>query len=197
MDTGPVLTTLIVLDGIVSGFIVGTLGEYWIHRLMHRGVVLARIHGEHHAEGTGQGVLREVRDYALGTLGAPVVVAPIDVFFVTGGSFSIGCLIGGLAHAIFAAWSHQAQHEDPRLLVWMRRTPVHYVHHRRAQAKWNFGISVDWWDRVFGTYKPEPDWQSLLDPGAPRRPFWKLDWRFRPHEDRPALPGARQNRSKI
>ena len=36
-------------------------------------------------EGTGQGVLYEFRDYAIGTLAAMVVVAPVDYFFVTGG----------------------------------------------------------------------------------------------------------------
>lgn len=182
------ITTLLILDGIITGFIVGTLGEYWIHRLMHRGLVLAGVHGQHHKEGTGQGVLYEFRDYAAGTLAAMIVVAPVDYFLVTGGWFALGAAIGGMLHAIFAAWCHQAQHEDPRLLVWMKRSPVHYIHHRRGQETCNFGISVDWWDRVFGTYQREPDWERLMDMDAPRRPFWRLDWRCRPPEARPPLP---------
>ncbi len=70
----------------------------------------------------------------------------------------------------------------------MARTPAHFVHHRRAQARHNFGISVDWRDGVFATYKPDPDWRDLLDPASARRPFWRLDGRFCPHEKRLQFP---------
>lgn len=163
--------------GLPAGFLLGTLGEYWIHRFMHRGWVLARAHGEHHREGWGQGVLKEFRDYSIGTLAALALLLPADIYFGSGGTVVGFVLAGGLAHAIFAAWCHQAQHEDPRLLPWMARTPVHFVHHARAQARHNFGISVDWWDHLFGTYREEPEWRTLLDPSAPHRKPWQLDWR--------------------
>lgn len=198
---------LFVLLGIAVSFVFGTFAEYWIHRLMHMGMVqpraearaagapwalkllrpamfLAYGHGEHHREGTGQGVLREGRDYALGAIVGLAVAAPVDIAWISGGWMSLGFVIGGLAHAVFAAWCHQAQHEDPRLLFWMPRSPVHYVHHRLAQGRHNFGISVDWWDRVFGTYRPVEDWRALLPAGMPPRPFWHLEWKFRPHEAR-------------
>lgn len=167
----------LVLIGIPAGFVVGTFGEYWIHRLMHRGWVLARAHGEHHREGWGQGVLKEFRDYAIGTLAGLAIGLPYDIFLGTGGWLAAGMLAGALMHAFFAAWCHQAHHEDPRLLPWMARTPVHFVHHKRAQARHNFGISVDWWDRIFGTYQEDPFWRDLMDPVAPRRAPWRLDWK--------------------
>ena len=34
--------------------------------------------------------------------------------------------------------------------------PVHYIHHRHQQWRENFGIGVDLWDRLFGTYQPTP-----------------------------------------
>ena len=72
-----------------------------------------------------------------------------------------------ITHAIFAAWCHQAQHEDPRLVRWLSRTPIHFVHHTLNQTRHNFGISVDWWDHVFGTYEPEPELSALLEPNYP------------------------------
>ena len=166
----------IALIGVPIGFTIGTLGEYWIHRGMHKGGVLAGGHGEHHREGWGQGAFKEFRDYTLGTGIALLIGLPIDVFFLTGGRLAASGALGGLLHAFFAAWCHQAQHEDPRLLPWMAATPVHFVHHKRQQARHNFGISVDWWDRVFGTYKVDSDWRSLVRTDRPRRWPWQIHW---------------------
>jgi sterol desaturase/sphingolipid hydroxylase (fatty acid hydroxylase superfamily) len=171
------LWPFLVLLGVTTGFAVGTLGEYWIHRAMHQGLVLARRHGDHHREGVGQGTLKELRDYASGAVAACIIGIPIDYYLISGGILAAGLVLGLLIHAIFAAWCHQAQHEDPRLLPWLSKTPVHFVHHELAQAKYNFGISVDWWDRIFQTYKPEPNWKLLIAPGLPRRAWWQINWR--------------------
>jgi len=52
------------------------------------------------------------------------------------------------------------------------------VHHRDQMWHHNFGLAVDWWDRVFGTYRVEScdeladESAGPLDVGwhAPRRP---------------------------
>jgi sterol desaturase/sphingolipid hydroxylase (fatty acid hydroxylase superfamily) len=31
--------------------------------------------------------------------------------------------------------------------------PVHFIHHKNHMWHTNFGIGVDIWDRVFGTYR--------------------------------------------
>lgn len=165
-----------VVIGLPLGFLVGTFGEYWIHRAMHRGLFLTKRHWEHHRQDQGQGALKEFRDYAFGTVGLAVLSFPVDYYFVSGGVLAVGILCGTLAHAMFAAWCHQAQHQDPRLVLWLSSTPVHFVHHKRGQSRHNFGISVDWWDRVFRTYKSEPDWVTILDPSAPLGKWWQVDW---------------------
>jgi sterol desaturase/sphingolipid hydroxylase (fatty acid hydroxylase superfamily) len=118
----------IALIGVPLGFTMGTLGEYWVHRGMHKGGVLARGHDQHHREGWGQGAFKEFRDYTLGTVIGLLIGLPVDVFFLTGGRLAAWGALGGGLHAFFAAWCHQAQHEDPRLLPWMAATPVHFVH---------------------------------------------------------------------
>ena len=42
---------------------------------------------------------------------------------------------------------------------WLVVTPdMHRVHHSiiRAETDSNFGFNFPWWDRLFGTYRPEP-----------------------------------------
>ena len=41
--------------GLVAAFLVGTLVEYIVHRLMHARKFLYKIHAEHHQVGEGQG----------------------------------------------------------------------------------------------------------------------------------------------
>ena len=46
-----------------------------------------------------------------------------------------------------------------RVLRWFLVTPdMHRVHHSpiRAETDSNFGFNLPWWDRLFGTYRPQP-----------------------------------------
>jgi len=73
--------------------------------------------------------------------------------FTRAGVVGISFFLGMLFYAAFAAYAHQLQHENPTACFWMKM-PVHYVHHEYKQWHHNFGLGVDWWDRIFGTYKP-------------------------------------------
>lgn len=47
-----------------------------------------------------------------------------------------------------------------RVLRWFLVTPdMHRVHHspRRAETDSNFGFNLPWWDRLFGTYRAQPE----------------------------------------
>jgi sterol desaturase/sphingolipid hydroxylase (fatty acid hydroxylase superfamily) len=46
-----------------------------------------------------------------------------------------------------------------RLLRWIVVTPdMHRIHHSvvRDETNSNFGFSLPWWDRLLGTYRPDP-----------------------------------------
>jgi sterol desaturase/sphingolipid hydroxylase (fatty acid hydroxylase superfamily) len=152
-----------------AALVVGSLVEYIIHRLMHARWLLGQKHAEHHRDGWGQGFLGEFKDYLLGV---PVVGWPGFLYSVEAGiGFAAGCLL----FACFAAYSHQVQHERPELVFWMRR-PVHYLHHKHHTWHHNFGISLDVWDRVFGTYKPF-EWKPDRRPFQhPVRTFFQIKW---------------------
>lgn len=154
----------------LASLVVGSLMEYFGHRLMHLRLVLGKRHAEHHRTSQGQGFVGEFRDYLI----ALPVVGWIGFLLST--PAGIAWAAGSVLYGAFAAYSHQVQHERPELVVWMPR-PNHHLHHRHNLWRHNFGISLDVWDRVFGTYR-EFDWTP--DPAAvPRswRDFLAIRWR--------------------
>ncbi len=152
----------------VGAFVFASLVEYWMHRLMHASQTVGARHRDHHRRNEGQGVLWEFRDYMLGS-----AIAILPMFFVSLNA-GIGWTLGAIAFAAFSAYAHQLQHENPMKCFWMKM-PVHYVHHKYGMWHHNFGLAVDWWDHVFGTYKPV-DWVTDEELNRPPRGLLELRW---------------------
>ncbi|HOC16786.1 MAG TPA: sterol desaturase family protein [Vicinamibacterales bacterium] len=161
---------MVAVVAFAAALVVGSFFEYVVHRLMHLRWVLGDRHLQHHRKGWGQGVLGEFRDYlygvpVIGWLGFPHSVE-------AGIGFAAGCV----AYAFFAGYSHQLNHERPELVFWLPR-PVHHLHHAHRQWKQNFGIGVDIWDRLFGTYQVV-EWKPERRPfDHPLREFGRIWWR--------------------
>jgi sterol desaturase/sphingolipid hydroxylase (fatty acid hydroxylase superfamily) len=148
---------------------VGTLVEYGVHRLMHSGKMLGKKHALHHQDGFGQGWLGEFWDYFSGSI--PI----LWLGFLYSVPAGIGFVAGGFVYASLAAYAHQLQHDRPELVFWLKR-PVHHLHHHHRMWKHNFGILVDVWDRVFGTYRAE-EWKPERKPFQhPWRNFFQIRW---------------------
>jgi sterol desaturase/sphingolipid hydroxylase (fatty acid hydroxylase superfamily) len=176
---------LLGVAGFLAAFLIGTFVEFAVHYLMHRRVVLGKVHTLHHAEGTGQGWFGEFLVYFLPAL--PFMIGCLLIGWLLLGALwlGIGMVIGGTFYAAFAAYAHQVQHERPELTFWMRR-PVHYIHHTQNMWHHNFGISFDFWDRLFGTYKLV-DWQHK--PGSIRlRDFFRIHWYYYKPDTEEAKP---------
>ncbi len=152
----------------VLAFIVASLVEYWVHRLMHYSPRFGKRHRDHHRRNEGQGVIWEFRDYVKGAC------IPMCTLFLINLSTGIAWLLGALVYAAFSAYAHQLQHENPTKCFWMKM-PVHYVHHKYNQWHENFGLAVDWWDRVFGTYKPT-EWLTEEEESPAEKGYWQLRW---------------------
>jgi sterol desaturase/sphingolipid hydroxylase (fatty acid hydroxylase superfamily) len=135
-----------IVIAFFAALVVGSLVEYVVHRLMHAGKFFHKIHAQHHQLGTGQGWLLEFRDYFLP--GLAITWLGFLVSIPAGIGFAAGCTV----YAALAAYAHQVQHEKPELVFWLPQ-PVHHLHHSKKMWHHNFGILVDVWDRVFGTYK--------------------------------------------
>jgi sterol desaturase/sphingolipid hydroxylase (fatty acid hydroxylase superfamily) len=143
----------VVASVVVMDFII------WVqHVMVHTVPLLWRLHRMHHAD----------LDYDL-TTGARF--HPIEIFLSMGIKFATIFLLGPpvVAVVIFevllnatAMFNHGnvllPQGVD-RVLRWFLVTPdMHRVHHsvEDDEANSNFGFSLPWWDRLFGTYRDQP-----------------------------------------
>jgi sterol desaturase/sphingolipid hydroxylase (fatty acid hydroxylase superfamily) len=164
----------------VGGIMFASLAEYWAHRLMHQVRWLGKVHRRHHARTTAQGVLVEYLEYVrkLCWLMWPPFVASVPA--------GIGWLVGTNVFAMFSAFAHQVQHENPTKCFWLSM-PIHFVHHAHNQWYDNFGVTLDVWDRVFGTYK-RLEWHDRLKPqhAEPGRRIWQINWLWGGNADRAA-----------
>ena len=148
-------TTLL---GIVGGYLLWTLSEYWIHRVIFHfepedggGARLHwMVHGVHHDHPNDP--LRLVMPPAVSVpLGALFVVAFVAIFgtplaWAISGGFLTGYLVYDMLHY---ALHH---HRQPRTALERRLRELHMRHHFEDDTN-GYGISAPWWDIVFGTYR--------------------------------------------
>lgn len=161
-------TAILSIAAFISAFVFASLVEYWIHRLMHRPGKFGERHRDHHRRNEGQGVIWEFRDYIKGS------IIPMCLVFFFSWVVGLCWFLGGLAYAAFSAYAHQLQHENPTLCFWMKM-PVHYVHHKYNMWHHNFGLAVDWWDRIFGTYQPV-EWLTEEELTRSPKGYLELRW---------------------
>jgi len=146
-----------------------TFTEYVMHRAMHAGLVWHDLHARHHQDGTGKGWYEEFMNYFLPS------IPFLWVGFLYSIPAGIGFATGGTLATVWAAYAHQVQHERPELVFWLPQ-PVHHLHHKHKMYKHNFGIAVDFWDRVFGTYKAV-EWHPEKKPSEyPLISFFQIQW---------------------
>jgi len=144
--------------GVVASVVILDLAIYLQHVLFHAVPALWRLHRMHHADlefdvTTGlrfhpiEIVLSMVIKFAVvAALGAPAVsVLIFEVLLNATSMFNHGNVRIPLGF--------------DRVLRWLVVTPdMHRVHHsiRARETNSNFGFSLPWWDRLFGTYRAQP-----------------------------------------
>jgi sterol desaturase/sphingolipid hydroxylase (fatty acid hydroxylase superfamily) len=143
------LLALLVLDFTI----------YLQHRVFHYVPVLWRLHRMHHAD----------LDVDVST-GARF--HPVEILLSLGIKFAVILLLGAspLSVLLFevalnatSMFNHSNVWIPPaveRGLRWLLVTPdMHRVHHSilRHETDSNFGFNLPWWDRLLGTYRPEPE----------------------------------------
>ena len=146
------------LATVVALFVLD-LAIYLQHRIFHYVPVLWRMHQMHHSD-----VDVDV------TTGARF--HPLEILLSLGIKFLVIVPMGAppLAVLLFeiglnatSMFNHSNVRVAPgieRVLRWLVVTPdVHRVHHSvvRRETDSNFGFNFPWWDRVFGTYRPQPE----------------------------------------
>src|SRR6202165_1377062 len=143
---------------IIVSVIVLDLAIYLQHVLFHAVPALWRLHRMHHAD--------LAFDVTTGVRFHPIEIL-LSMAMKLGGVAALGT--PALAVLIFeillnatSMFKHgnvslPARHD--RVLRWMVITPeMHRVHHSAVprETNSNFGFNLPWWDRLFGTYRPQP-----------------------------------------
>jgi sterol desaturase/sphingolipid hydroxylase (fatty acid hydroxylase superfamily) len=155
------LLNMVALPGwlaIVLALVILDLVIWAQHIAFHKIPVLWRLHRMHHADphldatsGLRFHPLEVVLSMALKiavvvAIGAPPVAVLLFEVILNGAS-------------IFNHANIRLPRGVERPLRWLLVTPVmHRIHHsdKRVEADSNYGFSVPWWDRLFGTYRAEP-----------------------------------------
>jgi sterol desaturase/sphingolipid hydroxylase (fatty acid hydroxylase superfamily) len=147
-----------LLEGLI-GFLALDLAIYAQHVAFHKVPVLWRLHRMHHAD----------LDIDVST---GLRFHPIEIIISMLIKMAIVVLIGVPAVAVVAFEvvlnaTSMFNHSNTAMPLWLDRvvrlivvTPdMHRVHHsiKRHETDSNFGFNLPWWDRLFGTYRPQPE----------------------------------------
>jgi sterol desaturase/sphingolipid hydroxylase (fatty acid hydroxylase superfamily) len=147
-----------MLEGLI-GFLALDLAIYAQHVAFHKVPVLWRLHRMHHAD----------LDIDVSTGGR---FHPIEIVLSMLIKMGVVLLIGVPAVAVVAFEvvlnaTSLFNHSNAAMPLWLDRivrlvvvTPdMHRVHHSvlRHETDSNFGFNLPWWDRLFGTYRAQPE----------------------------------------
>jgi len=141
------------------GFLALDLAIYAQHVAFHKVPLLWRLHRMHHAD-------LDI-DVTTGLRFHPIEIVLSMLF-----KMAVVVLIGVPAVAVIAFEvvlnaTSMFNHSNATMPLWLDRivrlltvTPdMHRVHHSilRRETDSNFGFNLPWWDRLFGTYRAEPE----------------------------------------
>jgi len=136
--------------------VVADFGAYWMHRLVHVGV-LWRVHRWHHSPkhlywlAGNRGSILQQTIFNLPYFFASPLIAVSPVWLATG-LFVL--------QAFTNSWMHMNVRWKLGWLDWVLVTPrTHEIHHSDNPEHYNsnFGVLLSVWDRMFGTYRSPKD----------------------------------------
>ena len=143
---------------LVAAVVLLDLAIYVQHVIFHKVPMLWRLHRLHHAD-IDIDVTTGVRFH------------PIEILLSMLIKFAMVALLGPAAVAVMVFevllnGTSMFNHSNiriplrvDRILRWIVVTPdMHRVHHsiHEHEANSNFGLNLPWWDRLLGTYMPQP-----------------------------------------
>jgi sterol desaturase/sphingolipid hydroxylase (fatty acid hydroxylase superfamily) len=152
------LITLPAWIAIVASVILLDLAIYLQHVLFHAVPALWRLHRMHHADlafDVTTGFRFHPIEILLSMLIKLATIAALGTPAIAVLAFEV--LLN--ATSMFNHGNVLIPQNLDRVLRWVVVTPdMHRVHHsiRSSETNSNFGFNLPWWDRLFGTYRPQP-----------------------------------------
>lgn len=147
------------LIAIIANVLLLDMVIYWQHVAFHKFTILWRIHRMHHAD-TDIDASTGIRFHPI-EIACSMLIKLAVVFLL--GPPVISVIIFEILLNGCALFNHANCRLPLRLDALLRLfvvTPdMHRVHHstNMREANMNYGFNFPWWDRLFGTYKPQPD----------------------------------------
>ncbi len=143
---------------VVASVVILDLAIYLQHVLFHAVPALWRLHRTHHAD-LEFDVTTGLRFHPI-----EILLSMLIKFAVVGalGAPAVSILIFEVLLNATSMFNHsniRIPLEFDRILRWLLVTPdMHRVHHSivARETNSNFGFNLPWWDRLFGTYRPQP-----------------------------------------
>jgi sterol desaturase/sphingolipid hydroxylase (fatty acid hydroxylase superfamily) len=138
-----------------AGLFAWTLLEYAIHGWMgHRMAgAVQRMHAAHHRD--------PARVFAIGAW-PPVAAALIAAVYFGGFSSATIFLLGAAAgFAVYEIEHYRIHFARPACAYEARMRALHLAHHYAAPGRC-FGVTVAWWDRVFGSEAPARETARMI-----------------------------------
>lgn len=138
--TGGSLLAFLILAPI--GWVLWTLAEYWLHRVAHTSLAPRYVreqHNHHHRAPSD--------DLMFPMWLVPAVLVVLFILFPI--ALTAGIAAGYFAFIVLHQLTH---HAKPESGTWLYRVIAQHERHH-GDAEVNYGVTVDWWDRAFGTYQ--------------------------------------------
>ena len=141
-------------EGLALGYVIWTLFEYTVHRLLFHWELTsplgARIHfllhGIHHDYPSDP--LRLVMPLLMSVPGGALSAA---IMYAIGGVAAAPTFAGFVAgYVVYDTLHYHLHHGNPRTAAGRFLKRAHMLHHFRDPHTW-YGVSAPWWDFVFGT----------------------------------------------
>jgi sterol desaturase/sphingolipid hydroxylase (fatty acid hydroxylase superfamily) len=147
-------TLLTLLVAVPLGWFLWTWAEYMLHRFamhhLHGKGIMSREHLEHHVTSgwsfSSTHLLSWTGMLLVGFLGW----APLFGLLVSP-AFGLGIAVGWAVGYFFYEYQHMVSHLRPPASRYQRLVRRHHFHHHFGAPMRNHGVSLPFWDVVFGT----------------------------------------------
>ena len=153
------LVSMSAWGAMILAIIALDLAIYFQHRIFHAVPWLWRLHRMHHAD-LEFDVTTGLRFHPLEILLSMAIKMAVVVLI---GAPALAVVVFEVLLNATSLFNHGNVRLPQKVDRWLRLilvTPdMHRVHHSaiRRETDSNFGFSVPWWDRLFGTYRAQPE----------------------------------------
>jgi sterol desaturase/sphingolipid hydroxylase (fatty acid hydroxylase superfamily) len=149
-------TALTLALAFPAGWALWTWAEYMLHRFamhhLHGKGIMSREHLEHHVTSAWSFSYTHLLSWTGMLLVGFLGWAPL-VWLVAGPLAAVTVAVGWAFGYFFYEYQHMASHLKGPQTRYQRLVRRHHFHHHFGSPMRNHGVSLPFWDRVFGTYE--------------------------------------------